>query len=182
MKTLLIFRELVAKSLSRISSTLPILALFLSVSFGAFAQEGRALTQAETAQILVRRLHLHRVDGKALTGKEAIAVLSQRDIAPFDGWQPDAVLSRNDLAKILVEALDLEGDVLPENRGDKSKPAYVIVLYENTGINMARQSVQSALDRVGMARRRVDENRLRAVSSDPALNPTRSDSGGEEPW
>jgi hypothetical protein len=68
-------------------------------------QQGDArVTHAELAQILVNVLSLARFPN-AETAQQQFALLSQNQIAPPGGWVLDKVVTKGDLAVVLVKAL-----------------------------------------------------------------------------
>jgi len=97
------------------------LMLALAVVMPALAQDKVAktaasagaaqVTQAELAQILVEILGLSRFLPASPTPFETFALLLENGISPSAGWNTDEVVTRADLARVIVESLGRENEV-----------------------------------------------------------------------
>lgn len=74
------------------------------------------VTQAELAQIMVDVLNLYRFLPASPTPLECFAVLLENGISPQKGWETDTVVTRADLARVIVQALGRQNEV--ENPDD----------------------------------------------------------------
>lgn len=74
------------------------------------------VTHEELAQLLVRILGLARFLPAAPTDLQCFAILMDNGIAPFGGWQVGKVVTKADLARVIVQALKKQGDI--ENPDD----------------------------------------------------------------
>ncbi len=70
-----------------------------------------AAKQGLLAQLLVMQTGLYRYLPLNPTDLQCFEVLAANGILPKDGWQPDKVVTRGDLARVLVLALDMEEQV-----------------------------------------------------------------------
>lgn len=74
-----------------------------------------AATLADLAQLLVRQTGLIRYLPMPPTDMDCIAALLANGIQPLDGWDPGKIVTRGDLAVIIVRALGVEGEVKNPN-------------------------------------------------------------------
>ncbi len=79
-------------------------------------EEARPVTHPQLAELMVRALGLVRFLPNAPTSQQMFDVLMQNGIAPQDGWKLDAVVTRADLARVLMLAMRMEDMV--ENPAD----------------------------------------------------------------
>lgn len=118
--------------------------LAFSLIFGCFtafpliAQEGldgdasaeaevaaSAPTQAEFALIFANKLGLSTGMSHPLTETEAINLLAELGITPFDGWNPDAPLTPGDLARMIVQSLGKVNEIEEGERDNPETTAYM---------------------------------------------------------
>ena len=107
------------------------------------AQKSKAsqpVTHPQLAEIMVKALGLLRFLPNAPTAQQQFDVLMQNGICPQDGWKLDAVVTKADLARVIVQALRKEDQV--ENPNDPQ--AWINALKE-LGISLDRlsETVQS---------------------------------------
>lgn len=69
------------------------------------------VTQAELAYILVDVLGLSRFLPAAPSVQEVVTMLLNNNISPFEGWNPERTVTRADLARVIVLAMEREGEV-----------------------------------------------------------------------
>ncbi|NCC50095.1 MAG: hypothetical protein EOM20_02655 [Spartobacteria bacterium] len=74
------------------------------------------VTQAELAQVLVEVLGLARFLPASPTAYETFAILLENGVSPGEGWKGEEVVTRADLARVIVEALGRQNEV--ENPDD----------------------------------------------------------------
>ena len=98
-------------------------------------QASQPVTHAQLAELLVKALGLVRFLPNAPSAQQMFDILMQNGIAPQDGWKLDAVLTKADLARVVVQALRWEDKV--ENPND---PQAWINLLKELGITLDRLS------------------------------------------
>ncbi|MGD9781555.1 MAG: hypothetical protein AB7V14_05295 [Kiritimatiellia bacterium] len=104
------------------------------------SQASQPVTHAQLAEIMVKALGLVRFLPNAPSAQQMFDVLMQNGISPQDGWKLDAVVTKADLSRVIVQALRKEDQV--ENPNDPQ--AWINVLKE-LGISLDRlsETVQS---------------------------------------
>lgn len=113
------------------------------------AQASQPVTHPQLAELLVRALGLVRFLPNAATAQQRFDVLMQNGISPQDGWKLDAVVTKADLSRVIVQALRMDDQV--ENPND---PQAWINLLKELGISIDRlsetiQSVEVLPDALG---------------------------------
>jgi len=113
------------------------------------AQASQPVTHPQLADLLVKALGLVRFLPNAPSAQQMFDILMQNGIAPQDGWKLDAVVTKADLARVIVQALRAQDQV--ENPNDPQ--AWINVLKE-MGISIDRlsetiQSVEALPDAIG---------------------------------
>ncbi len=73
--------------------------------------EAGQVTQGELAQLLVNVLGLARFLPAAPSPQQCFAILLDNSISPSGGWVADKVVTKADLARILVQAMKKQGDI-----------------------------------------------------------------------
>lgn len=122
-----------------ISITAAILCLS---SINGFAQSdpeptsAPAFTQGQAAVILARRLGLFHSETGAPTQARAIQLLSARNVAPNAGWEADEELPAGDLARILVAALGLDGELSEDQLADDDDQPFIDLLIERYDVDV----------------------------------------------
>ena len=99
------------------------------------AEASQPVTHPQLAERLVQALGLVRFLTAAPTAQQMFDVLMQNGISPQDGWKLDAVVTKADLARVIVQAMRMEDAV--ENPNDPQ--AWLNVLKEQ-GIALDRLS------------------------------------------
>lgn len=99
------------------------------------AQTSQPVTHPQLAELLVKALGLIRFLPTAPSSQQMFTVLMQNGISPQDGWKLDAIVTKADLARVIVQALRAEDRV--ENPNDPQ--AWINVLKE-MGISIDRLS------------------------------------------
>lgn len=81
-------------------------------------EKGKALTYPQLADLLVKALGLNEYLPVGATTQQQFDILMQNGIAPAEGWTLDeeAAVTKGDLARVLIEALQREDEV--ENPSD----------------------------------------------------------------
>lgn len=81
-------------------------------------EKGQALTYSQLANLLVKALGLVEYLPAGATTQQQFDILMQNGIAPAGGWTMDAeaAVTKGDLARVLIEALEREDEV--ENPDD----------------------------------------------------------------
>lgn len=99
------------------------------------AQASQPVTHPQLAELLVKALGLMRFLPNAPTAQQMFDVLMQNGISPAGGWLLDAVVTKADLARVIVQALRKEDAV--ENPND---PQSWIEALRAMGISLDRLS------------------------------------------
>lgn len=99
----------------------------------------QGVLHGQFAQLLVKTLGLARFLPAVPTDADCFRILAQNGIAPADGWKNDGIVRRGDLARVLVQAMDLSDEV--ENPED---PNSWIATLEQNGISLDRISTSVA--------------------------------------
>lgn len=80
------------------------------------AEASAFATHAEMARQLVQVLGLARFLPPNPSAQQCFAVLLNNSISPKDGWQPDKIVTKADLARVVVQALKKQGEIKnPDN-------------------------------------------------------------------
>ena len=89
-----------------------------SVALAQAPEKGKALTYPQLADLLVKALGLNEYLPAGATSQQQFDLLKQNGIAPAGGWTLDeeAAVTKGDLARVLIEALEREDEV--ENPDD----------------------------------------------------------------
>ena len=96
-----------------------LLSVIMAVPGVWAAEEKEEVTQGELAQILVNVLGLARFLPASPTVYECAEVLAINGIQPKDGWNVEKVLTKADLARVIVLAMK-RGDEVKNPENDKS--------------------------------------------------------------
>jgi len=99
------------------------------------AEASQPVTHPQLADTLVKALGLVRFLPNAPTAQQEFDVLMQNGISPEGGWLLDAVVTKADLSRVIVQALRKEDDV--ENPND---PQSWINTLKEAGISLDRLS------------------------------------------
>lgn len=99
------------------------------------AQVSKPVTHPQLAELLVKALGLVRFLPASPSAQQMFTVLMQNGIVPQDGWKLDAVVTKADLARVIVQALGWEDKV--ENPND---PQSWINVLKQAGISLERLS------------------------------------------
>ncbi len=115
------------------------------------AQASQPVTHPQLADLLVKALGLVRFLPAAPTAQQMFDVLMQNGISPEGGWLLDAVVTKADLSRVIVQALRKEDQV--ENPND---PQSWINTLKELGISLDRlsetiQSVETLPEGMGQA-------------------------------
>ena len=101
----------------------------------AKAQASQPVSHPQLAELMIKALGLVRFLPASPSAQEMFAVLMQNGIVPQAGWKLDAVVTKADLARVLVQALGLDERV--ENPND---PQGWINVLKQAGISLERLS------------------------------------------
>jgi len=112
-------------------------------------QASQPVTHPQLAELLVRALGLVRYLPNAPSSQQLFDVLMQNGIAPQDGWKLDALVTKADLSRVIVQALRKQDEV--ENPND---PQAWINLLKEMGVSIDRlseaiQAVEALPDGLG---------------------------------
>lgn len=118
-----------------------VLAGVLCMSASA-QQESGGIRQGELAQILVKVLGLYRYLPANPSDEECMNLLVINKVVPADGWDPNKVVTRGVLARLIVQSMERQDEV--ENPED---PMSWIEFLKSIGV---------PLDRVGETVKYVD--------------------------
>ena len=99
------------------------------------AQPSGPVTHVQLAELLVKALGLVRYLPVAPSAQQTFDLLMQNGISPQGGWLLDAVVTKADLARVLVQALNMQDQV--ENPSD---PQSWIDALKAAGISLDRLS------------------------------------------
>ena len=127
----------------------------------AKAQPSGPVTHVQLAELLIKALGLVRYLPVAPSAQQTFDLLMQNGISPQAGWLLDAVVTKADLARVLVQALNLQDQV--ENPND---PQSWIDTLKAAGISLDRlseaiRSVEALPDGMGQD--------VRLQSTDPLV-------------
>ena len=127
----------------------------------AKAQPSGPVTHVQLAELLVKALGLVRFLPVAPSAQQTFDLLMQNGISPQAGWLLDAVVTKADLARVLVQALNMQDQV--ENPND---PQSWIDALKAAGISLDRlseaiRSVEALPDGMGQD--------VRLQSTDPLV-------------
>ena len=75
------------------------------------SSKAKEVTQAELAQLLVQALGLSRFLPAHPTPQQCFALLMDNSISPANGWNAEAIVTKADLARVIVQALKKQGDI-----------------------------------------------------------------------
>ncbi|MDA3873116.1 MAG: hypothetical protein PF795_04070 [Kiritimatiellae bacterium] len=164
------------------SSLLLHLFLALSMLCGTtlLAQDEEAsveeITQGQAAVLLVRRLGLWQDNGIVLTQNQAISRLENLNIAPLGGWDADEGLPVNEVARMLAQALQLDGEFSDAEKSDPDAKAHKEALIAQYNLDVDDLVQQLARNRVQFrsAVGRISDR----IESDPLTKPNPSETDG----
>ena len=127
----------------------------------AKSQPSGPVTHVQLAELLVKALGLVRYLPVAPSAQQTLDLLMQNGISPQGGWLLDAVVTKADLARVLVQALNMQDQV--ENPND---PQSWIDALKAAGISLDRlseaiRSVEALPDGMGQD--------VRLQSTDPLV-------------
>ena len=127
----------------------------------AKAQPSGPVTHVQLAELLIKALGLVRYLPVAPSAQQTFDLLMQNGISPQGGWLLDAVVTKADLARVLVQALNMQDQV--ENPND---PQSWIDALKAAGISLDRlseaiRSVEALPDGMGQD--------VRLQSTDPLV-------------
>lgn len=106
----------------------------VSVPVQAQNNEG-GVSQGELAQILVKVLGLYRYLPANPTVQDAINLLVINKISPADGWEPNSVVTRAILARVIVQSLERQHEI-----ADPDNPMSWINYLKERGVPLDRVS------------------------------------------
>ena len=138
------------------------------------AQASGPVTHAQLADLLVKALGLARFLPSAPSAQQTFDVLMQNGISPEAGWLLDAVVTKADLARVLIQAMHKENQV--ENPND---PQSWIDALKAAGISLDRlsetiQSVETLPEGMGQD--------VKLQSTDPLVYNVRFTPGGTDQY
>jgi len=134
-------------------------------------QASQPVTHPQLAELLVKALGLLRFLPNAPTAQQMFDILMQNGISPEKGWLLDAVVTKADLSRVIVQALRKED--LVENPND---PQSWIDALKSAGISLDRlsdtmQSVESLPEAMGQS--------VPLQSTDPLIHAVNFAAGGD---
>ena len=137
-------------------------------------QASGPVTHAQLADLMVKALGLVRFLPAAPTSQQMFDVLMQNGISPEAGWLLDAVVTKADLARVLIQAMRKEDQV--ENPND---PQSWIDALKAAGISLDRlsetiQSVETLPEGMGQD--------VKLQSTDPLVYNVRFTPGGTDQY
>jgi hypothetical protein len=77
----------------------------------AAPQKAAGVTHCELAQLLVQVLGLARFLPASPSCQQNVAMMMNNSISPKEGWRGDAVVTKADLARVIVQALKMQSEV-----------------------------------------------------------------------
>jgi hypothetical protein len=101
--------------------------------------------RAGAAVLLAQRLGFALQTNRTLTEVEATRLLMENNISPFGGWNVDEPILENDLARILVQALGVEGEIPEEERSNPETTAYADLLLRKYDVVVTGVEVPAGL-------------------------------------
>lgn len=102
---------------------------------GAVPEEAQ-VTQCELAGLLAQVLGLARFLPPAPSCQQCIVVMMDNSISPVDGWQGDKIVTKADLARVIVQAMKRQAEI-----SDPDDPKAWIDFLKSIGIPLDRKSV-----------------------------------------
>lgn len=75
------------------------------------AAEPKQVTQCELAQMLVQVLGLSRFLPASPSCMQCFGILMDNSVSPAEGWQPKEIVTKADLARVIVQAMKKQGDI-----------------------------------------------------------------------
>jgi len=79
-------------------------------------QAVQQVTQGQLAHLLVQVMGLSRFLPANPTDQQCFGILLDNSVVPADGWKSDKVVNKQDLARVIVQAMKKQGDI--ENPDD----------------------------------------------------------------
>lgn len=146
----------------------------ITFSFSAHAQEGESegVTHEELADLVLNLTGLQADLPPNPSDQETFKTLLLNGIAPAEGWVPGEAVTRGDLARVIVQALGLVGEVDdPDN--NESYVAYLV------SIGVSIDSVGQAVNVIEPIVNPVSPNVDYAATTDPLKKP--QDTSGRLP-
>jgi len=148
------------KDLYKIFTTLLLPAALVFSTPQAFAQDGesepteetesQSITQGEAALILARRLGFFVGTTRPMDQQNAVKVLMENNIRPFDGWKVNDPLTVGDLARLLVQSMNRENEIPEEDQSNPDTTAYRDLLEREYGLNL--EKIVASLRRTGSSK------------------------------
>ncbi len=121
--------------------------------------EAEGVTQGELSQLLVKVLGLYRFLPANPSDRDCFTVLLANKIQPAAGWDAEAIVTKADLARLVVQSMERQHEV--ENPED---PMSWIKFLESYGVPLLR--VNETVEYLEPLRRGVAPNVFR-ISPDP---------------
>lgn len=103
---------------------------------GEAAPETDTFTQGEAALLLARKLGFFVGTARPMDQQNAIKVLLENGIRPFNGWSPNDPLTAGDLSRLLVQSLGREDEIPEAERDNVETTAYQDLLEREYGMDL----------------------------------------------
>jgi len=114
-----------------------VLLLSAPVLVAEESEEAAGITQGEAARQLVLKMGLWVDLDTPPTPEASVRLLMQRGIRPFGGWQAGETLMEHDLARILVFALNEQGEIPQEEWDNPETTAFRDLLLAEYGLDLS---------------------------------------------
>jgi len=141
------------------------LGLTFSMPVGAEeSAEDKELTQGQVAKLLLLRFGLWDQDGVIPTQESATSRLSALSIEPLGGWDAGSIMTTNEIARVLGQALGLDADFSEDEKTDPSATAYkdALIAQFDVDIDQLGRTLASRTTSVPLA----PENQAPGMGSD----------------
>lgn len=102
----------------------------------ASSDESAGITQGEAALLLARKLGFFVGSTRPMDVQNAIKVLLENKISPFNGWRSSDPLTAGDLARLLVQSLNRADEIPEADRDNPETTAYRDLLEREYGMDL----------------------------------------------
>lgn len=136
----------------------------LSLPYTRAAEDGGQVTQTELAKLLVNITGLNKGLSANPTATENFAALLANGIAPVGGWKGDQIVTRADLARVIVQSIGDAAEV-----GNPDDPASWIDYLKSIGVPI--DTVGQAVGNVEMLPDGITANPAFGSTVDPINKP-----------
>lgn len=130
-------------SFSLIAFIFLLASAFGGVQAAESATQEASIKQGDAAVVLAKRLGLFHSMTENPSPDSAMQLLSARGITPPGGWDADASMTAGDTARLLVQALGLEGELSEAQIASDDPQAYIDLLKKSFGVDVTSLSIDN---------------------------------------